>query len=651
MEKFTVQFIPHDVSIEVAAGESLLAAAMEAGVHINASCGGGGVCGKCRVVVEEGVSACEQTDKLTQDDYDGGWRLACMTEVRDHLTVRVPMESSALLGGELPQATPRATAHIRKMDFEALKEEGLFIPPMEKIFVELPVPDASDHSADVTRLFQYLKTVRGEGGLDIDLSVIRKMPKVLRDGEFKATVTLERPVKSGNKSRIVNIQSGDRTDWNYAIALDIGTTTIYGQLFNLKDAAVLEQCGKVNGQVSYGEDVISRIIYAEKEGGLERLRQVVVETINEIVGRLLSRSGVDVEEVSTVAIAGNTTMTQLLLGVDPRNIRRAPYVPAANVYPPLLAQSLGITLAEHTTALIYPLISSYVGGDIVAGVMGSGLYRSDKLTLFIDIGTNAEIVVGNKEWLACTACSAGPAFEGGGIKFGMRAAPGAIEDFSLDPVSWEPMLRTVGGARPRGICGSGLITTVAVLFENRIIDSRGKFNTDQANPRLRESEGITEYVLVWADQTDIGRDITLTEPDIDNLIRAKGAVYSGCETLLNEVGLSISEIEEIILAGGFGSYIDLQRAFTIGFLPEIDPAKVTFIGNGSLMGAKMSALTNTLRQDVVQVVRMMTNFELSETPSYMDHYIAALFLPHTDLNLFPRLKARLSEKQGAVDTP
>jgi len=477
MEKFTVQFIPYDTSIEVRAGESLIEAAMDAGVHINASCGGGGVCGKCRVVVEEGESACEQTDKLTQEEYDGGWRLACKTEVRDNLTVRVPMESSALKGGELPLATPRTTAHIRKMDFEALKEEGLFIPPMEKVYVELPPPDASDHSADVTRLFQHLKNVEGEDGLDIDFSVIRKMPKVLRDGEFKATVTLERPVKDGNKSRIINIQSGDRTDFNYAIALDIGTTTIYGQLFDLKDASVLGQYGKVNGQVSYGEDVISRIIYAEREGGLERLRQVVVESINDVVSRLLSKSGVDMEEVSTVAIAGNTTMTQLLLGVDPRNIRRAPYVPAANVYPPLPARSLGIYLAEHTTALIYPLISSYVGGDIVAGVMGSGLYRSEKLTLFIDIGTNAEIVVGNKEWLACTACSAGPAFEGGGIKFGMRAAPGAIEDFSVDPVTWEPMLRTVSGVRPRGICGSGLITAVAVLFENKLIDSRGKFNT------------------------------------------------------------------------------------------------------------------------------------------------------------------------------
>ena len=644
MDKYTVQFIPHDVSIEVNKGDTILSAAMDAGVHINASCGGGGVCGKCRVVVESGQSACSETDKLTAEEFSSGWRLACTTEVSDNLTVRIPMESAGALAGELPKVTPRSTAHIRKMDFEALKEEGLFIPPMEKVYVELPPPEASDNVADVTRLFQHLKMQFGEEALEIDFPVMKKIPHVLRDGDFNVTVTLERPVKEGNKSKIINVQAGDRTAFNYAIAFDIGTTTIYGQLFDLKDASVLEQYGKVNGQVSYGEDVISRIIYAEKGEGLERLRQVVVETVNDIVERLVTKSGGDKEEVSTVAIAGNTTMTQLLLGVEPRHIRRAPYVPVANVYPPLSAKDLGIYLPDHTTALIYPMISSYVGGDIVAGVMGSGLYRSERLTLFIDIGTNAEIVVGNRDWMACTACSAGPAFEGGGIKYGMRAAPGAIEDFSVDPSSWEPMLKTVGGVRPRGICGSGLITTVAVLFENGLIDSRGKYNTDVRTDRLRETDGITEYVMCWADETDIGRDITLTEPDIDNLIRAKGAVYSGCETLLNEVGLAISDIEEIILAGGFGSYIDLERAFTIGFLPEIDPEKVTFIGNGSLMGAKMSALTNHLRQDVVEVVRMMTNFELSETPSYMDHYIAALFLPHTDLNLFPRLAERLNRR-------
>ncbi|MBT8359550.1 MAG: DUF4445 domain-containing protein, partial [Deltaproteobacteria bacterium] len=342
------------------------------------------------------------------------------------------------------------------------------------------------------------------------------------------------------------------------------------------------------------------------------------------------------------------TMTQLMLAIDPRYLRRSPYVPASTLFPPFRAELIGIDLDEHVIALPYPAISSYVGGDIVAGIMGTGLYREEELTLFLDIGTNAEIVIGNKDWLACTACSAGPAFEGGGIEFGMRAAKGAIEDFSLDPVTYDPMLLTIGDVRPKGICGSGLIIMVAVMFEMGVINNRGKFNQDLDTDRIREKNGVWEYVLVWKDETQIGRDIALSEIDIDNLIRAKGAVYSGCMTLLEEVGMSMDMIERIILAGGFGSYIDLEKAMTIGLLPEIDAEKVIFIGNGSLMGARMSCLTNRIRQDVVEVTKKMTNFELSETPSYMDYYVAAMFLPHTEIEKFPRVKQRVEEWKEAV---
>jgi uncharacterized 2Fe-2S/4Fe-4S cluster protein (DUF4445 family) len=277
--------------------------------------------------------------------------------------------------------------------------------------------------------------------------------------------------------------------------------------------------------------------------------------------------------------------------------------------------------------------------------MGSGIYRTQKLTLYLDVGTNAEIVIGNQDWLACAACSAGPAFEGGGLKFGMRAEKGAIEDFSIDPISYEPMIITIGNVRPKGICGSGLITMVATLFELGVINNLGKFNRDLKTDRIRENEGVYEYVMAWKDDTQIDRDVVLTEIDIENLIRAKGAIYSGCMTLLTEVGMNIQDIEHIILAGGFGSYVDLEKAMVIGLLPEMDPAKVTFIGNGSLMGARMSSLTNRIRKDVVEVTEKMTNFELSDTPSYMDNYIAALFLPHTDINQFPKLKARLEARQ------
>jgi uncharacterized 2Fe-2S/4Fe-4S cluster protein (DUF4445 family) len=262
----------------------------------------------------------------------------------------------------------------------------------------------------------------------------------------------------------------------------------------------------------------------------------------------------------------------------------------------------------------------------------------------MDIGTNAEIVIGNREWMACAACSAGPAFEGGGIEFGMRATKGAIEDFSIDPVSYEPMNITIGNVRPRGICGSGLIIMVATLFEMGLINNSGKFERGLDTQRIRERNGVYEYVLAWKDDTGIERDVVITEIDIENLIRAKGAIYSGCQTLLEEVGMSMADIEQIYLAGGFGSYVDIEKAIVIGLLPEIEHEKIAFIGNGSLMGAKMAALTNRIRKDVVEVTRRMTNFELSETASYMDNYMAALFLPHTDMEQFPKIKARLEAR-------
>ena len=478
----------------------------------------------------------------------------------------------------------------------------------------------------------------------VRLPVIRKIPGIFREAGFKVTVTLDRPVFEGGKSHIINIEPGDTTGRNFAIAVDIGTTTVYGQLIDLITGRVLAEQGDFNGQISYGEDVISRIIYAGKPGGLDTLHKVVIGTINRIIDDVIQLSGVDRQQISTITFAGNTTMLQILLEIDPTFIRLSPYVPAATLYPAVRAVDLGIDLVDHATALVVPSISSFIGGDIVAGVMGSGIHLSDQLSLFIDIGTNAEIVIGNKDWLVCAACSAGPAFEGGGIQFGMRAEHGAIEDFSVDPYTLEPMILTVGDIRPRGICGSGLISIVARLFEAGIIDNIGKFDRGRKSDRLREKDGIYEYILARGKKTLIGRDIVITENDIGNLIRAKGAIYSGCRTLLKEVGLEIGDLDRIILAGGFGSHVDIEMAMSIGLLPEIDPEKITYIGNGSLLGARMCALTNQIRKDVVNVMRKMTNFELSETPSFMAHYVAALFLPHTDLDLFPKLKERLERR-------
>jgi uncharacterized 2Fe-2S/4Fe-4S cluster protein (DUF4445 family) len=636
-----ITFLPYQRSIEVSEGDSLIRTALQAGVHINASCGGEGVCAKCRVQVEQGEVSEGLSERLSPDDIEAGYRLACQAKIKGDATIRVPVESAMDRSMFDQQVRPRQTARIQQMDFDSLKERGLFIPPVEKAYLELPPPDAQNNMPDVTRLIEFLKLQADEHKLELTIPVIRKLPSILREHDFKVTVTLVRPVRDDGRTLITNIQPSDTTDKNYAIALDIGTTTIYAQLIDLRSGESLAEDGDFNGQISYGEDVISRMMFAEKGDGLEKLQQTVVGTLNKVLTKIINRAGVERENISTITMAGNTTMTQLLLAIDPRYLRRAPYVPASTMYPPFQAATIGIDLEEHVIALLYPAISSYVGGDIVAGIMGTGLYREEELTLFLDIGTNAEIVIGNKDWLACTACSAGPAFEGGGIEFGMRAARGAIEDLSLDPVTFEPMLLTIGDVRPKGICGSGLIITVAVMFEMGVINNRGKFNRDLNCERIRESNGIWEYVLAYAEETQIGRDITISEIDIDNLIRAKGAVYSGCMTLLEEVGFSMDMIERIILAGGFGSYIDLEKAMTIGLLPEMDPERVIFIGNGSLMGARMSSLTNRIRKDVVEVTKKMTNFELSETPSYMDHYVAAMFIPHTEIEKFPQVKARM----------
>ena len=619
---------------------------MEAGVHINASCGGEGVCGKCRVIIEDGNVEGGITEKLSQEDLENGYRQACLASVQNDLVVRIPVESEVDASILNLQKTPRRKARIWEMNLEELKEKGLFVPPVEKKYLELPEPTPQDNLPDVTRLVSFLKAKHDEHRLVVQLPVIRKIPDVLRKDGFKVTATLARPVHSGRKTHIINIQPGDTTDRNYAIAVDVGTTTIYSQLIDLITGDVLASFGEYNRQISYGEDVINRIIYASKPNGLQKLHEVVIATINKLIKKMVKRARIDSDEISSITLAGNTTMTQLMLGINPKYIRLSPYVPASTLFSPIKAIDIGFALEDHVTALVYPAISSYVGGDIVAGVMGSGMYRTEELTLFMDIGTNAEIVIGNKDWLACAACSAGPAFEGGGIKFGMRAAKGAIEDFSMDPVTFEPMNITIGDVRPKGICGSGLIIIAATMFEMGVIDNRGKFNRDLDTSRIRETDGIFEYVLAWKDESQIDRDITLTEPDLDNLIRAKGAIYSGCMTLLEEVGLKMSDIDSIYLAGGFGSYVDLEKAMVIGLLPEIDHDRVRFIGNGSLMGAKMSSLTNRIRKDVVEVTKRMTNFELSETASFMNNYVAALFLPHTDMDQFPKLKTRLEARRA-----
>ena len=653
-----VTFLPAGRTVELGGGQTLIKAARLAGIHINASCGGAGVCGKCRIILEQGEIRGGASEKLSEADYAAGYRQACTAVPQGDVTIRIPAESGMGKGGLSTEVPMRHRARMHVFNIDDLRREGIFLPPVEKLFLELPRASNTDNMADAGRILQGLANQYDERGLIIPLSILRRTRKTLRADDFRITATLSRPVNANSKTYLTNIQPGNWTHRNFGLAFDIGTTTVYGLLVDLNSGQVLARAGDYNGQIGYGEDVISRIIVAEKEDGLDKMQGLVVATINKIIDRLLQqatpangtiRGKIGRDEITSITLAGNTTMTHLLLHLEPDNIRRAPYVPVTTFLPPMRPADLGINLERHAVALVYPSISSYVGGDIVAGVMGSGMYRTDKLTLYIDIGTNAEIVIGNREWLVCAACSAGPAFEGGGITHGMRAAEGAIEDFSLNPATYEPMNLTIGNKPPMGICGSGLLVTVATLFEFGVLDRSGKFNRALPTKRIRAGRSGFEYVLAWQEDAGTDHDIVLTEVDIENFIRAKAAIYAGVKTLVEEVGLAITDLEQVILAGAFGSYIDLDSAMSVGLLPEVDPERVMYVGNGSLMGCWMSELSNHIRRDVVEVVRRMTSFELSEVAHFKDEYIAGHFLPHTDLDLFPRLGKRLERLRRGKD--
>jgi uncharacterized 2Fe-2S/4Fe-4S cluster protein (DUF4445 family) len=528
----------------------------------------------------------------------------------------------------------------------ALATGWRFKPPLSKLFVKLPPPTSEDNISDLSRLLRGVKQRYSLSNLLVDFGVVKKLAKALRDGDWKVTVTTlitaAKPrAKEWRRPRVINIEPGDTRERHYSLAFDIGTTTVCGQLLDLKRGKVVAEGIDYNGQISYGADVITRIAYSQKPGGLEKLQQAVVDTINGVIEELLTQSRVDAEHIGHITLAGNTTMTQILFGLNPQYIRLTPYTPVANFIPPVEADSLGIKVKKEVYLFAFPLVSSYVGGDIVSGIVGSGIHQRKTLTLFMDIGTNGEIVVGNSDWMVTASCSAGPAFEGGGIKHGMVATTGAIEKFEIDPSDLEPEVGTIGGEKPKGICGSGLINIVACLLEAGVIGQNGKFNPGLPGKRIREGSSGYEYVLSRAAETQIGKDIVITEVDIDNLMRAKGAMYAGFNTLARSVGTSSAELEQVIIAGAFGSYIDVEKAITIGLLPDLPVDRFIFIGNGSLLGARLTSFSRDLLDDARRVANMMTNFELSENADFMNNYMAALFLPHTNADEFPTVQKKL----------
>ena len=639
----TITFQPGDIVCEgVAHGANLLRVALLEGVHVNASCGGTGACGKCKVEIMEGEYEGGKSAKLSDEDYKAGLRLACRVKVMGDLIVVIPEESRMGDAVALTHARrPGPGRVLTAQDLENLVSGWQVDPVVKKFVLKLEAPDAANNINDLDRLKLGLKAQHGIENVSVDFHVIRDLPLMLRLEDWLVTVTL---VERSQGPKVIQVVPGDRSQEDYSIVLDIGTTSIYAQLLDLREGKTVAEASEYNGQISYGEDVITRIVHSQKPGGRKELQQAVVSTISAVIEKVMEKGGVDRCQVSHMVAAGNTTMTHLLTGVNPKHIRIAPYVPAAAFLPPVRAGHLGIDVCDHVHLYTFPCVSSYVGGDIVSGIVGSGVFQTDKITLYIDIGTNGEAVVGNREWLVATSCSAGPAFEGGGIEHGMRATRGAIEAVQIDPATGEPHILTIGGKKALGVCGSGIIDTVAELLEAGIIGQNGKFKEAKESDWLRRNpDGLWEYVLVQAEYTATGQDIVITEPDIDNLMRAKGAIFAGISTLLDSVGMDLDAVEQVYVAGGFGKYLQVDRAAAIGLFPEMDPERFTFVGNGSLLGARLVSFSKDMLQAGEQVARTMTNIELSDNQFFMDEYMAALFFPHTNMKWFPRMEAILGE--------
>ena len=639
--KRKVKFLPDNISITVEHGENLLNAAANAGVFIQALCGGEGVCGKCRIKLEKGEDSSTQTDSLNLKDHAEGYRLACQTKVVSDLVVRIPEEMSAQ--GKALKRKPKTTRAISARSLEVLIGRWDIDPPVKKCFIKLPRPTIENNVSDMKRLMSGIREnchLCKEPTYDHP-ELLKELPFILREADWKVTVILLRGKRVEEPDRIIAVEPGDTTDRLYGLAVDIGTTTVCAVLLDLNSGKIIADASAYNDQISCGEDVISRIVYSKRSGGIEDLQARVVRTINKIIETVCKKVIISPSDISYIMAAGNTIMSHMLFGLDPRFIREAPYTPTCSQFPLTRAARLNVAAHPSVRLFLYPGVASYVGGDIISGVHACRLHKQEKITLYIDIGTNGEIVIGNRDWMVCAACSAGPAFEGGGISHGMRADRGAIENFHIHHETLDPMVVTIDHAKPRGICGSGLISIVAELLEAGVIDQQGKFNRNLDHPRIRRGPDGYEYVIVWANRSLIGEDLTITEVDLDNLMRAKGAMYAGYMTLIETVGMTLGDLDRVILAGNFGAYIDLERAICIGLLPDLDREKFYYLGNGSLLGAQISLTDHKRFRERQEVSKLMTNIEMSENPQFMNHYMASLFLPHTDMSLFPTVSEKL----------
>ncbi|MDI6758815.1 MAG: ASKHA domain-containing protein [Candidatus Omnitrophota bacterium] len=646
MEKFKITFYPDNKTIEAEKGKTILSAAISAGVYINSSCGGDGVCGRCKIILKKGLLLTQPTGRISLKEREKGFYLACLSTAQSDVQIEIPEESRL----DLEKLTPEEidirlkglyseSEEIESPKTALNKEIWTHSPLATKLYLELPTPTLEDKISDLERLYRQIHKLNDIPIMQTGLTNIRRLGELLRSSDWKITVTLG---KRNGTTEIVLIEPGNTSFKNFGLAFDIGTTTISCQLVDLNTKKVLGTKAAYNKQASFGSDIITRIIYAQEVDGLEKLHHAVIDGMNQMTQELIHEHKIDLNDVNCILCAGNTTMVHLLLRVEPTYIRREPYAPVANFIPTIRAAEAGIKINPRGLLSCVPGISSYAGGDVTAGVLSCGLDNEKDLSILIDIGTNGEIVLGNRDFLISASASAGPAFEGSGLTCGMRSSAGAIQKVKINSEDLQVTYNSItapGGLniKPRGICGSGYIDIISQMFRAGLLDKNGRIKAIN-HRRIRNGEYGKEFILAFKEEASSTSDIVITEADIENIKRSKAAIYSAVSSLVNHMALDFSKIKKIFIAGGFGAYINIDNAISIGLLPDLERSKFIFVGNSSLSGSRAILLSYEAMKKANEIAKKITYFELSVEPGYMDEYMAALFFPHTDLTLFSSVK-------------
>lgn len=627
MKEFIIRFEPEGRKLIAKSGLNILNLAKEGGVEIRSECGGKGKCGKCRIIVENQRNLNEVTDTekelLTPEEVSHGYRLACMSLIQGDLVVFIPNESRL---------------SVRRIQVQGMEKPVKLEPNVNKINLVLEKPTIQNPIADDLNILTNLEKLYNLQDLEFEYELLKILPDILREGDWNVTVTT-----LGGR-RIIDLEPFDTTKRIFGFAIDIGTSKLVGYLVDLNSGGVIGVGSMENPQIVYGEDILSRISYAEETiENKQKLQKLVTGGINEIILMACEDSGVDPREIYELTVVGNTAMFSLFLGIQTKYLHLAPYVPGVKGPVVVKAQELGVNSNPRASIYVLPNIAGYVGADAVGDVLATNIHEMDEMCLLVDVGTNGEVFVGNRGDIVSCSCAAGPAFEGVHIQHGMKAVSGAIERIRIDPKTFEVKYTTIDGVKPVGICGSGIIDAVAEMFKCGIISERGKFN-DVETARIIRVEGKPEFVIAWREETAIGKNITVSLKDIEEVQLAKAAIHTGCAILMEKKAVTEDDIDRVFIAGAFGNYIDPESAKFLGLIPDIPTEKITFAGNTALAGAKMALLSREVRKTAQKLSRWIRYVELMAEPNFQREFVKSTLIPYRNLERYPSVKKYLEEK-------